>query len=81
MASHMYMKILNPYYIVGWVLCVSYVHENIEPLLYSWLGFMASHMYIKILNPYYIVGWVLWHLNHCRLFNVKSCLYMYIKYI
>ena len=39
-----------------------YVHENIEPLLYSWLGFMASHMYMKILNPYYIVGWVLWHL-------------------
>ena len=26
-------------------------------------------------------GWVLWHINHCRLFNDKSSLYIYIKYI
>ena len=26
-------------------------------------------------------GWVLWHINHCRLFNVKSSLYIYIRYI
>ena len=26
-------------------------------------------------------GWVLWHINHCRLFNAKSPLYIYIKYI
>ena len=26
-------------------------------------------------------GWVLWHINHCRLFNAKSTLYIYIKYI
>ena len=26
-------------------------------------------------------GWVLWHIKHCRLFNVKSSLYIYIKYI
>ena len=25
--------------------------------------------------------WVLWHINHCRLFNAKSSLYIYIKYI
>ena len=25
--------------------------------------------------------WVLWHNNNCRLFNAKSCLYIYIKYI
>ena len=25
--------------------------------------------------------WVLWHFNHCRLFNAKSSLYIYIKYI
>ena len=24
---------------------------------------------------------VLWHINHCMLFNVKSCLYQYTKYI
>ena len=27
------------------------------------------------------LGWLLWHINHCRLFNVKSSLYLYIKYI
>ena len=27
------------------------------------------------------LGWVLWHINHCRLFNAKSSLYIYIKYI
>ena len=26
-------------------------------------------------------GWVLWCINHCRLFNAKSSLYIYIKYI
>ena len=26
-------------------------------------------------------GWVLWHINHCRLFNAKSSVYIYIKYI
>ena len=27
------------------------------------------------------LGWVLWHINLCRLFNAKSSLYIYIKYI
>ena len=26
-------------------------------------------------------GLVLWHINHCRLFNAKSSLFIYIKYI
>ena len=26
-------------------------------------------------------GCVLWHINRCRLFNTKSSLYIYIKYI
>ena len=26
-------------------------------------------------------GWVLWHINHCWLFNAKSSIYIYIKYI
>ena len=25
-------------------------------------------------------GWVLWHIKHCKLFNVKSSLYIYIDY-
>ena len=27
------------------------------------------------------LGWVLRHINHCRLSNAKSFLYIYIKYI
>ena len=27
------------------------------------------------------VSWVLWHINPCRLFNAKSYLYIYIKYV
>ena len=26
-----------------------------------------------------LLGLVLWHINHCRLFNAKSSLYIYIK--
>ena len=26
-------------------------------------------------------GWVFFHINHCRLFNAKSSLYIYINYI
>ena len=26
-------------------------------------------------------GWAWWHINHCRLFNAKSSLYIYIEYI
>ena len=25
------------------------------------------------------VGWVLWHINHCKLFNAKYSLCIYIK--
>ena len=27
------------------------------------------------------IGWVLWYIHLCRLFNAKSSLYLYIKYI
>ena len=26
------------------------------------------------------LGWFLWHINHCRLFNIKSFLFIYMKY-
>ena len=43
---------------------------------------MPNPFYTYILNIYMIwFGWVLWHINHCRLFNAKSFLYIYIKYI
>ena len=31
-----------------------------------------------ILNK--ICQWILWHINHCRLFNAKFSLYIYIRY-
>ena len=58
-----------------------------------WLGLMAyqpivgylmpNPVYAYILNMYICIwfGWALWYINHCRLFNVKSCLYIYIEYI
>ena len=44
---------------------------------------MPNPLYTYILNIYGLVwfGLVLWHINHCRLFNAKSSLYIYIKYI
>ena len=44
---------------------------------------MPNPLYTYISNIYDLVrlGWVLWHINHCRLFNAKSSLYIYIKYI
>ena len=39
---------------------------------------MPNPIYTYILNIY---GWVWWHINHCRLLNAKSYLYIYIKYI
>ena len=44
--------------------------------------FRSNPLYTYILNMFMIwFHWVLWHINHCRLFNAKSSLYTYIKYI
>ena len=45
---------------------------------------MPNPLYTYILNiKIYRIwfGWVLWHINHCRLKNAKSALYIHIKYI
>ena len=36
------------------------------------------HIYIKLYMILY--GCVLWHVNSYKLFNAKSCLYIYLKY-
>ena len=33
---------------------------------------MLNPLYTYILNIYDLVCWILWHINSCRLFNVKS---------
>ena len=50
---------------------------------YDIVGYsMPNPLYTHIYKIYMIwFGWVLWHINHCRLFNDKSSLYTYIKYI
>ena len=40
---------------------------------------MPNPLYTYIRNIW--LGWVLWHINHYRLFNAKSSLYIYIEYI
>ena len=44
------------------------------------VGYLIPNpLYTYILKIYVIwFGWVLWHINHCRLFNAKSSLYIYI---
>ena len=41
--------------------------------------FIPNPLYTYISNIMIWFGWVLWHFNHCRLFNAKSSLYIYIK--
>ena len=68
-----------------------YIYIYIKYIWFGLVGFygisiivgylMPNSLYIYILKIYDLVGWVLWHINHCRLFNAKSSLYIYIKYI
>ena len=39
-----------------------------------------SKQYMKdFLNAFdWLDWWLLWHINHCRLLNVKFCVYIYI---
>ena len=42
---------------------------------------MPNPLYTFILNIYDLAGLGLWDINHCRLFNIKSSLYIFIKHI
>ena len=69
---------------------MSSLYIYIKCIGFGWVGFygistivgylMPNPLYTYILHIYDLV-WVLWHINHCRLFNAKSSLYIYIKYI
>ncbi len=57
-------------------LVVFYVISTIEDYL------MPNRFHTYTWDIYMIwFGWVLWYINHCRLFNAKSSLYIYIKYL
>ena len=69
----------------------SFLYIYIRDIWFGLIGFygistivgylMPNPLYTYILNIYDLVGlgWVLWHINHCRLFNAKSFLYIYIR--
>ena len=60
-------------------------------LIYSWYWimfwfFFKERFWKHILSLIFFgggggFGLILWHINHCRLFNAKSFLYIYIKYM
>ena len=66
-----------------------YIYMYIYDLVWFGLvGFYGISTFVGYLMPnplniYDLVwsGWVLWYKNPCRLFNAKSSLYIYIKYI
>ena len=61
--------------------------KNFSAYLHDYLcspfsGFPSYIFSIFFLSPFLVwFGLVLWHINHCRLFDAKSSLYTYIKYI
>ena len=77
----------NPLYIHTYI----YIYIYIKYIGFGLVGFYGISTIVGYLipNPLYIYiyrerswfVWVLWHINYCRLFNAKSSLYIYIKYI
>ena len=66
-------RFVNEYFvdnIFKWARAHLFVHSQI----------LFIHIY-QIYRIWFGLVWVLWHINPRRLFNVKSCLYIYIKYI
>ncbi len=65
---------------------VTTIHQSTTPSLSQtiWPRW-ASSEFLTLLAPYLWVGWlvgcVLWHINQYGLFNAKSSLHIYIKYI
>ena len=80
----------------SWVLWISTIVGHLMPnpvyiyIKYTGFGLVGFYGISTIVgylipNPLYssilnIHGLVLWHINHCRLFNAKSSLYIYMKY-
>ena len=83
--QHLYLLVRNP--------CSHHMGRNQHILHNSFVGFyaiwtiegylMPNPLRTHLLNIQDLVWFrfVLWNINHCRLFNAESSLYMYIKYI
>ena len=73
MPNHIYIYIYIYIYNLVWLDC--YGISTIVVYL------MPNPLYTYMLNIYDFVGFGFMHINHCRLFNPKPSLYIYIKYI
>ena len=56
----------------------TYFHEFLKNFLFHDIRYFYLR---QIIYKQPVFGWVLWHINHCKLFNAKSSLYIYIRYI
>ena len=94
MPNPLYTYILNIYDLVLLGFMAYQAHQpptSVITVLSPWLAadeYRVSHVFSHVVwwkfkkRIYRIwFGWVLWHINHCTLFNAKSSLYIYIKYI
>ena len=63
-------------------LFILFFHFFLNPYLYLHIFFCVSAKIFGFMNVSLV--WfclVLWHINHCWLFNAKSSLYIFIRYI
>ena len=61
-----------PKLLLGWGY---YSFEKIQSV---YIGAVVVFVFLSILPDSYfwkMIGWVLWHINLCKLFNAKFCLY------
>ena len=64
----------------------SSLNRYIKYIRFDWVGFYGTIVDYLMPNPFLYIYWiyiiwfgsVLWHIKHCRLFNAKSALYIYI---
>ena len=77
--AHMYTKPLN-YKRVKNTLINNYTkthtHWNVHNFAYIYICIL-THLHIYLHTYTRMFGWVLWYINHCWLFNAKSCFYIY----
>ena len=54
---------------------------NDYKVIFNFTYSLISDSSFSLMEVAWFVGWVLWHINPCRSFNAKSCLYSDISNI
>ena len=63
---------------------VSIFYDDVHSTTIAFINFynMCRNLFtLAVVNFSLVWLGVIWHINHCRLFNAKASLYIYIKYI